>query len=135
MNNHSISPTLSTSTSYPPLRIISGSRAITNIPFRPSGASAGGGNIKGYMVAAGMLRRSLLWMQNVKMVKPSGEIGNTEYIPPNTHEEMAGVAQKFSNVEFEKVTIQYNLFYIVYDLKTQDFIFINSSIYKANIVQ
>ncbi|CAB5366960.1 uncharacterized protein OCT59_019952 [Rhizophagus irregularis] len=106
MNNHSISPTLSTSTSYPPLRIISGSRAITNIPFRPSGASAGGGNIKGYMVAAGMLRRSLLWMQNVKMVKPSGEIGNTEYIPPNTHEEMAGVAQKFSNVEFEKLDIQ-----------------------------
>lgn len=104
MNNHSISPTLPTSTSYPPLRIISGSRANTNIPFRPSGASAGGGNIKGYMVAAGMLRRSLLWMQNVRMVKPSGEIGNTEY-PENTHEEISIVSQKFPNVEFEKVTI------------------------------
>ncbi|GES75763.1 WD repeat protein [Rhizophagus clarus] len=106
MNNHSISPTLSTSTSYPPLRIISGSRANTNIPFRPSGASAGGGNIKGYMVAAGMLRRSLLWMQNVRMVKPSGEIGNTEYIPENMHEEIAVVSKKFSNVEIEKLDMQ-----------------------------
>jgi hypothetical protein len=106
MNNHSISPTLSTSTSYPPLRII-GSRTNTNtnIPFRPSGASTGGGNIKGYMVAAGMLRRSLLWMQNVRVVKPSGEIGNTEDIPANMHEEIATVVKKFSNVEIEKVII------------------------------
>ncbi len=60
------------------------------------------------MVAAGMLRgerRSLLWMQNVRMVKPSGEIGNTEDIPSNMHEELAVVSKKFANVTFEKVTI------------------------------
>ena len=106
MNNHSVSTASSTSISS--LRIFSGNRP--NHPnistVRPSGASAGGGNIKGYnMVAAGMFRgerRSLLWMQNVR-IKPSGDIGNPKDIPANMHDELAIVSKKFSNVKFEKV--------------------------------
>ncbi|RIA93440.1 hypothetical protein C1645_722688 [Glomus cerebriforme] len=103
INNHSISPSLSTSTS---LRIIAGSRTNTNNTLRPSGASAGGGNIKGYMGAVFKAERRpspLLWMQNVKMVKPSGEIGNTEDIPANIQEEWVSVSKKFLNVKFEKL--------------------------------
>lgn len=79
--------------------------------MRPSGASTGGGNIKDYMGANWMFkaeRRSLsplLWMQNVRVVKPSGEITNTEDVPINMQEEWAAVSKKFSNVKFEEVNI------------------------------
>ncbi|CAG8494022.1 9489_t:CDS:10 [Funneliformis mosseae] len=112
-NNHSASPTLSTSASHSSLRVIPGNRMNTITTLRPSGASTGGGNIKSYMgAAAGMYRAErhslspLLWMQNVRMVKPSGEIGSAEDIPTNMHEEWATVSKKFSNVEFEKLNVQ-----------------------------
>jgi len=98
----------------------------TTSTLRPSGASTGGGNIKSYMgAAAGMYRAErhslspLLWMQNVKIVNPSGEIGNAEDIPTNIQEEWVTVSKKFSNVKIEKVVIQSNLFilYIILCLK------------------
>ncbi|CAJ0852094.1 9793_t:CDS:10 [Entrophospora sp. SA101] len=117
LNGQSTSPTLSVTANISTLRVIPGNRmnATTNNTLRPSGASAGGGNIQpDYLgAAAGMCRverRSLsplLWMQNVRMVKPSSGVGKTdEDTPPNMHEEIKLVSKKFLNVEFEKLNPQ-----------------------------
>lgn len=84
------------------------------ITLRPSGASAGGGNLKGYMgAAAGMFRAErrtlspLLWMQSVKTVKTKGEGSDNDDIPMTMHEEIQQVIDKFKkkkNVKSEKVS-------------------------------
>jgi hypothetical protein len=79
----------------------------TNTNMRPSGASTGGGNIMGATLFR-VERRSLsplLWMQNVRTVRPSGEIGSTEDTPTNMQEEIAVLSKKFPNVKFEQVII------------------------------
>lgn len=98
------------STTTPKLRVFPGNYINTTARQRPSGASAGGSNIKGYMGAAAAIHRAerrtvspLLWMQNVRMVKSSGEGHNDKGIPANMHEEMVEIARKFPNVKVDKL--------------------------------
>ncbi|CAG8737056.1 12564_t:CDS:2, partial [Cetraspora pellucida] len=82
--NHLTSSALATSGITSKLRVFPGNYSSTTARLRPSGASTGGSHIKGYMGAAAGIHRAerrtvspLLWMQNVRMVKSSGE-GHTD---------------------------------------------------------
>ncbi|CAG8432743.1 7070_t:CDS:10 [Diversispora eburnea] len=112
-DNHSISLTLNPSTAISTLRVIPGHGGHMNhaTTLRPSGASTGGGNLKGYMgAAAGMFRADrfalspLLWMQGVRMIKTKGEGSNTDVLM-NMREEIDQVTNKFKNVKLEKLDV------------------------------
>ncbi|RHZ79404.1 hypothetical protein Glove_146g41 [Diversispora epigaea] len=90
------------------LRVIPGhgSRMSNASTLRPSGASTGGGNLKGYMgAAAGMFRAErrilspLLWMQGVT-IKNKGEGSN---VLMTMKDEIQEVTEKFKNVKLEKL--------------------------------
>src|SRR4051812_30541246 len=109
-DNHSIPLTLNPSTVISTLRVIPGhgGRMTHSTTLRPSGASTGGVNLKGYMgAAAGMFRAErntlspLLWMQGVRTIKTKGEGNNIVMI---LHDEITQVTKKFKNVKLEKVS-------------------------------
>ncbi|KAG9301687.1 hypothetical protein G9A89_016758 [Geosiphon pyriformis] len=110
---HSTSPTLAPSTAVSTLRVIAGNRIATMSQMRPSGASGGGvTSITSYMnSSAGVYPRQrsispILWMQGVKLVKPSGDIRADEETPQGLAQEISSVVNKYQNeVKFEKINV------------------------------
>ncbi|KAF9430665.1 hypothetical protein BGZ76_000763 [Entomortierella beljakovae] len=90
------------------LRVLAGNRLSTMTPFRTSMTSRTLGPIESH---GGLYREQkgpspLVWMQGVRMVKPSGDLGISERASPQTvATEIAAVGQKFQNVKFEKVNV------------------------------
>ncbi|KAG0355354.1 hypothetical protein BGZ54_001185 [Gamsiella multidivaricata] len=90
------------------LRVLAGNRLSTMTPFRTSMSSRTVGPVGSH---GGYYRdrkapSPLVWMQGVRMVKPSGELGLPDRASPQTvATEIAAVGQKFQNVKFEKVNV------------------------------
>ncbi|KAG0259368.1 hypothetical protein BG011_002676 [Mortierella polycephala] len=90
------------------LRILAGNRLSTMSPFRTSMSSRTVGPLGNH---GGYYRERkapspLVWMQGVRMVKPSGDLGLPDRASPLTvATEIAAVGQKFQNVKFEKVNV------------------------------
>ncbi|KAF9993218.1 hypothetical protein BGZ79_002140, partial [Entomortierella chlamydospora] len=89
------------------LRVLAGNRLSTMTPFRTSMSSRSIGPLE----SGGLFREQkapspLVWMQGVRMAKPSGDLGVPDRASPQTvATEIAAVGQKFPNVKFEKVNI------------------------------
>ncbi|KAG0052840.1 hypothetical protein BGZ83_002048 [Gryganskiella cystojenkinii] len=90
------------------LRVLAGNRLSTMTPFRTSMSSKSVGPLGNH---GGFYRdrkapSPLVWMQGVRMVKPSGDLGLPNHSSPQTvATEIAAVGQKFQNVKFEKVNV------------------------------
>ncbi|KAF9208986.1 hypothetical protein BGZ49_006843 [Haplosporangium sp. Z 27] len=90
------------------LRVLAGNRLSTMTPFRTSMSSRSMGPLENQ---GGFFRERkgpspLVWMQGVRMVKPSGELEIPDRASPQTvATEIAAVGQKFQNVKFEKVNV------------------------------
>ncbi|KAG0031300.1 hypothetical protein BGZ81_001456 [Podila clonocystis] len=102
--NTSATPSRAVST----LRVLAGNRLSTMTPFRTSMSSRTVGPLGNH---GGFYRdrkapSPLVWMQGVRMVKPSGDLGLPDRASPQTvATEIAAVGQKFQNVKFEKVNV------------------------------
>ncbi|KAI1310244.1 hypothetical protein EDD11_003860 [Mortierella claussenii] len=90
------------------LRVLAGNRLSTMTPFRTSMSTRTVGPLGNH---GGLYRERkapspLVWMQGVRMVKPSGDLGMPDRASPQTvATEIAAVGQKFQNVKFEKVNV------------------------------
>ncbi|KAF9006877.1 hypothetical protein BGZ52_008370, partial [Haplosporangium bisporale] len=102
--NTSTTPSRAVST----LRVLAGNRLSTMTPFRTSMSSRTVGPLGNH---GGFYRdrkapSPLVWMQGVRMAKPSGDLGLPDRASPQTvATEIAAVGQKFQNVKFEKVNV------------------------------
>ncbi|KAF9408259.1 hypothetical protein BGZ94_002379 [Podila epigama] len=102
--NTSTTPSRAVST----LRVLAGNRLSTMTPFRTSMSSRSIGPLGNH---GGFYRdrktpSPLVWMQGVRMVKPSGDLELPDRASPQTvATEIAAVGQKFQNVKFEKVNV------------------------------
>ncbi|KAF9918612.1 hypothetical protein BX616_007350 [Lobosporangium transversale] len=90
------------------LRVLAGNRMSTMTPFRTSMSTRTVGPLGNH----GVLYRErkapspLVWVQGVRMAKPSGDLGMPDRASPQTvATEIAAVGQKFQNVKFEKVNV------------------------------
>ncbi|KAG0246131.1 hypothetical protein BGX31_004320 [Mortierella sp. GBA43] len=97
------------SKTLPSMRILSGNRFSTMTPFRTSMSSRTLGpteNQPGGFYRDRKAPSPLVWMQGVRMIKPSGDLGVLDRASPQTvATEIAAVGQKFQNVKFEKVNV------------------------------
>ncbi|KAF9960839.1 hypothetical protein BGZ70_008459 [Mortierella alpina] len=90
------------------MRVLAGNRLSTMTPFRTSMSARTAGPLGNH---GGFYRERkapspLVWMQGVRMVKPSGDLGVPDRTSPQTvATEIAAVGQKFQNVKFEKVNV------------------------------
>ncbi|KAG0336043.1 hypothetical protein BG004_008219 [Podila humilis] len=102
--NTSTTPSRAVST----LRVLTGNRLSTMTPFRTSMSSRTVGPLGNH---GGFYRdrkapSPLVWMQGVRMVKPSEDLGVPDRASPQTvATEIAAAGQKFQNVKFEKVNV------------------------------
>jgi len=90
------------------LRVLAGNRLSTMTPFRTTMSTRTLGPVGNH---GGFYRdrkapSPLVWMQGVRMVKPSGDLGIPDRASPQTvATEIAAVGQKFKTVKFEKVNV------------------------------
>ncbi|KAF9364972.1 hypothetical protein BGX34_011882 [Mortierella sp. NVP85] len=102
--NMAVTPSKALST----LRVLAGNRLSTMTPFRTTMSTRTLGPVGNH---GGFYRdrkapSPLVWMQGVRMVKPSGDLGIPDRASPQTvATEIAAVGQKFQTVKFEKVNV------------------------------
>ncbi|KAG0206690.1 hypothetical protein BGX28_001889 [Mortierella sp. GBA30] len=90
------------------MRVLAGNRLSTMTPFRTSMSARAVGPLgtHGGFYRERKAPSPLVWMQGVRMVKPSGDLGLPDRASPQTvATEIAAVGQKFQNVKFEKVNV------------------------------
>lgn len=90
------------------LRVLAGNRLSTMTPFRTSMSSRTVGPVgtQGGFYRERKAPSPLVWMQGVRLVKPSGDLEPPDRASPQTvATEIAAVGKKFQNVKFEKVNV------------------------------
>ncbi|KAF9106969.1 hypothetical protein BGX29_007792 [Mortierella sp. GBA35] len=90
------------------LRVLAGNRLSTMTPFRTSMSSRTVGPVgtQGGFYRERKAPSPLVWMQGVRLVKPSGDLELPDRASPQTvATEIAAVGKKFQNVKFEKVNV------------------------------
>ncbi|KAF9975128.1 hypothetical protein BGZ73_001343 [Actinomortierella ambigua] len=104
-------PIACTATPSRALRVLAGNRMSAMTPFRTAMSSR---TIDSFGSNGGFFRERkapspLVWMQGVRMVKPSGDLGGAAdrgaSSPQTVATEIAAVGQKFQNVKFERVNV------------------------------
>ncbi|KAF9900813.1 hypothetical protein EC991_006872 [Linnemannia zychae] len=96
------------SRAIPTLRVLAGNRLSTMTPFRTSMSSRTIGPVgtQGGFYRERKAPSPLVWMQGVRLVKPSGDLELPDRASPQTvATEIAAVGKKFQNVKFEKVNV------------------------------
>ncbi|KAG0369952.1 hypothetical protein BGX24_002226 [Mortierella sp. AD032] len=96
------------SRAIPTLRVLAGNRLSTMTPFRTSMSSRTVGPVgtQGGFYRERKAPSPLVWMQGVRLVKPSGDLELPDRASPQTvATEIAAVGKKFQNVKFEKVNV------------------------------
>lgn len=102
--NIAVTPSRAVST----LRVLAGNRLSTMTPFRTSMSSRSVGPVgtQGGFYRERKAPSPLVWMQGVRLVKPSGDLELPDRASPQTvATEIAAVGKKFQNVKFEKVNV------------------------------